>query len=389
MTPNLIPPPPINATPRVKSDFIHPKGNPASDIWIIIDRPMSTDKDKGYCFSGGLGYAWDNIMKDAGIRDYYVVAVRPDLGAPGAYLNIIGELNHYQPRIIIPLDHIGQKFCDELAPKQKGSEEEGEEFEESEIYNHAGSILISPYLSYNHYVIPTLGPQVIMTQYKLRDQVVLDLAKAASELEYVRTNGSLQPLPSRNLKYEFESFDELLHILDSFRDLPILSNDIETIYPKGGTKPSTLYQKHPGYPLTIGLAPNKEFGISFDLFRESKSETIELWRRLNKVFKSTPQLGQNFFNFDYNFYSALGFEITLETIQDTLIRHHVLWPELPHKLQHLTRQYTREPYYKDEAAGWSIKDLRSLKRYNCLDVTVTYEVWEQQEIEFSERPWLR
>jgi hypothetical protein len=127
----------------------------------------------------------------------------------------------------------------------------------------------------------------------------------------------------------------------------------------------------------------------FDLFRESTTETVELWKHLNDLIKSVPQLGQNFFNFDLNFYECLGFEIKVEDIQDTLIRHHILWPELPHKLQFQTRQYTREPYYKDEGHGWSIKDMRGLKRYNCLDVCVTMEIWEEQEKEFDERPYLR
>jgi hypothetical protein len=54
----------------------------------------------------------------------------------------------------------------------------------------------------------------------------------------------------------------------------------------------------------------------------------------------------------------------------------------------MTRQYTREPYYKDEGHGWSFKDMRKLKRYNALDVTVTYEVYLAQEQEFKERPHL-
>jgi len=102
-----------------------------------------------------------------------------------------------------------------------------------------------------------------------------------------------------------------------------------------------------------------------------------------------PQLGQNFFNFDLFRYEALGFDIPTKNCQDTLIRHHILWPELPHKLQFLTRQYTRQPYYKDEGKMWNMKDMRQLRRYNCLDVCVTMEVYLQQELEFNERPYLK
>jgi hypothetical protein len=55
----------------------------------------------------------------------------------------------------------------------------------------------------------------------------------------------------------------------------------------------------------------------------------------------------------------------------------------------MTRQYTREPYYKDDGHHWSVKHMDKLRRYNCLDVCVTYEIWEAQEEEFRQKPHLR
>jgi len=63
----------------------------------------------------------------------------------------------------------------------------------------------------------------------------------------------------------------------------------------------------------------------------------------------------------------------------------LLWAELKHTLQFQTRQYTREPYYKDEGHGWNIKDMRQLKIYNCKDTMVTYEIYECQLLELAER----
>ena len=131
-----------------------------------------------------------------------------------------------------------------------------------------------------------------------------------------------------------------------------------------------------------------DYGISFNLFRNSPRENNILWRALDDLLKRVPCLGQNFFNFDALFFESLGFNIPLEKVQDTLLRHHILWPELSHKLQFMTRQYTREPYYKDEGHGWSVKYMDRLRRYNCLDVCVTYEIYEAQEQEFKERPHL-
>jgi hypothetical protein len=54
-------------------------------------------------------------------------------------------------------------------------------------------------------------------------------------------------------------------------------------------------------------------------------------------------------------------------------------------LQFLTRQYTREIFYKDEGHSWNLKNMNKLRRYNCLDVCVTYEVYDEQEEEFKRR----
>jgi hypothetical protein len=62
---------------------------------------------------------------------------------------------------------------------------------------------------------------------------------------------------------------------------------------------------------------------------------------------------------------------------------------LSHKLQFMTRQYTREPYYKDDGHHWTLKYMDKFRRYNCLDACVTREIYDAQELEFNERPQLR
>lgn len=364
--------------------YIHNKGNPDSPVWVITNRPLSSDADRKYMFSGPMGYVWDKMMAEAGIDDYFVTCYQPDISNPSAYRNIDGDLRQYQPRLILPLDAAGARLCPELTPKRQGKNFNPDT--DSEISKYCGSLLTSPYLKYPHYVMPLLGPQIIVQMYKLRDQVLLDLAKARSEVEYFKANGYLEALPSRNLHYNFSSIDELIYVIDSFAQADRISVDIETIYPKVD---SQFYGKTPGLPIVIGLASSKDYGISFDAFRESKPETRRLWRSLDNLFRNSRFIGQNFFNFDLYYFETLGFQIDYEGIDDTLIRHHVLWPELPHSLQYMTRQYTREPYYKDEGQGWSPKNMDGLKRYNALDVTVTYEVWEAQEEEFNDRPYLR
>lgn len=364
--------------------YIHNKGNPSSDVWVITFRPLPGDIERKYIYSSGLGFMFDKIMKEAGFDDYYVTCLMPDTANPNACRNLDGELNQYQPKIVLPIDAYGARLCDELIPKRQGKSYDPDS--DSEISKYCGSLLHSAFLQYPHYVIPIIDPANIAQQYKLRDQVLLDLVKAKLELDYFRANSIMQPLPERQLVTEFSEFDELLYIIDAMQSAERVSNDIETIYPKAGEK---LYGKTPGLPVVVGLASSPSYAISFDFFRDSVSETKELWRHLDRLFRNTKTIGQNFLSFDMYYYEMLGFEFPYGQVSDTLIRHSVLWPELPHKLQYMCRQYTREPYYKDEGQGWSVKDKSRLKRYNALDAAVTYEVWNMQEEELLERPHLR
>lgn len=366
--------------------YIYPKGSPSSQVWVLIDQPLADDYLRGYLYSAPIGFVFDKMMQEAGFKDYYVCAYRPDTDHTQAYANLVGALNQYKPPIIIPLGDIGRILCPELirVAKRIGAVDQNN----SEIQKYAGSILVSPHLTYPHYVIPTFDPLDIIKQWKLRDIVIsCDLGKAQLELEHFKKYGQLKPLPERIAKIHFDCFDELLSIINAMLGSVLLSNDIETIYPKAPTKtqPSQFYRILPGYPITIGLSTSTDFGISFNLFRDSVVETRELWRVLAKLLWEVPSLGQNFFNFDACYYEALGFRLPLEKCRDTMIMHHLLWPELPHKLQFLARQYTREPYWKDEGAGWSIKNMDKMKRYNCKDVMCTLEIYNEMLEEFKQR----
>ena len=364
---------------------IHSKGSPLSQVWVIIEEPYPQDKHKSFLFSDSYGYVFDKMMRDAGLFDYFVTCRRPDLDDRNSFRVIENELNHFKPSFIICLEEAGKHLCPELrkkSKKQKGVINESE----SEIEKYCGSLLKSDLLNYDHFVIPTFAPDTICKQYSLRDIVVsLDLGKVKDELDFLKRNGYLQSLPIRDLKYDIKDYNELVSYLERFEKSKLLSNDIENIY----TRKNSIFWPHPGEIVTVGLADSVDFGISFELFGYDKAESRDLFRRLDNLFRTIPQLGQNFFTHDLSRYEALGFEIDRFKIQDTMIRQNILWPELPKSLQFMTRQYTRQPFYKDEGKQWNGKDKKALKRYNCLDVCVTLEVYLAQEKEFSDRSYLR
>ena len=360
--------------------YLPPRGSPTSLIWFILEKPYSSDTT--HILSGGMSYVFDRMLQEAKINlsDCYFCARAPNTDDSHAFCNLDDELNFHHPPLVCVLGDVAGWFLPPLREPKSISTSAGQ------LQKYAGSLLQCPSLQYPHYMMPIYAPDRCVADWTERNVTTyVDLQKLRDELTWWKKNGSLKPLPERVLKYQDMELDEILMYLDRFRNAAILSDDIEN-----PTWNSKQYAPHPGYPFLLGLADSSTFGISFRLFREKPSENRELWRRLDKLFYDAPVLlGQNIFNYDALFHNMLGFRLRLERMQDTLIRHHILWPELSHKLQFLTRQYTREPYYKDEGHSWSMKNLNKYRRYNCLDACVTREVYDEQEEEFNQRSQLR
>lgn len=355
--------------------FVNNQGSPNSRIWVVGDAPLPRDEIKGYVFSAGLGWIYQQMFKDAGVMDVFYTVRRPQTDAPKAYAIVENALNQYQPPLIVALDNVGQHLC----PSEMQIRGQAKSYK-TQLNKYVGSLLESPLLKHRHYIMPLHGPEKVNRDWKERNIITyFDMQKLREELNFFKQHNTIQPRPHRNLYFKDMELEEVFMHFDKFQGSEYLSTDIETSYPKAGS----LYLPHPGYPITIGIANSPSYGISFDLFRKSLTETRELWRRLDKLLHEHRIIGQNFLLFDWAYFTSLGFNILKENVSDTLIRHQYLWPELSHKLQFMTRQYTREPYYKDEGHHWSIKKMDNLRRYNCLDVCVTYEVWLEQQCELK------
>lgn len=357
-------------TITLKSPKLSPKGSPSERLWIIAEAPLSKDQDKGFLFSSPMGWSYDKMLGEAGIRNYYVTYFSgPD------DVEAINLINQYQPPIIVALDLAGKNLVSGIYRKE-------------DIHNWAGSLLTSDKLLYPHFVIPTFGPETCISDWTERQIVkYIDYGKVRDELLYWQTNGTLQPLPERKLDTDLP-LHTLLYKIRSWIDSPdikYISVDIETVYPKEKSQ----FFGHPGMPVTISIAISSYYAVSFSLFQETTPETVKLWKVISELMQVKKVIGQNFFQFDQWHFELLGLAGDRLNLIDTMFRHAILWPELPHTLAFMTRQYTRQPYYKSMAHGWSIKNLEKLKLYNALDTTVTYEIFERQEEEFDQRPHLR
>lgn len=366
--------------------YVGTRGNTSAPICIIGEAPGADEDRDGIPFCGSSGKELDKMLTEAGFRSpntecwfTNVYKTRPpnnvierikEYGITDAiYTNqFLEELRQYRPQIIVacgatPLSAL----CPATISKRDGI---------SKITQWRGSLLSSPHLDWNHYVVPVLHPAAILREWGERQIAILCLGRAWEEAEYLRKFGKLQPLTQRELVTlpSYQMVMEFLHEANESGEA--VSNDIETI---GGK-----------YPYTISVATSSSRAISFGLWSYDTTELVQIWRELDRLFTNHRTIGQNYIGFDCHQLYSIGFSPNVTNVDDTMVRHHTLWPEFEHKLQFQTFQYTREPYYKDEGKLWSPKEgLDRLQLYNCKDTVVTYEIFNAQELEFNDRPWLR
>lgn len=293
---------------------------------------------------------------------------------------LIKDLNVAKPTIIIPLattyttDALNVLFPSFVNKRTQ----------RVELAKWRGSILCCEQLSWDHYVVPAFAPAQIFSAWGERQNAILCIAKAAEEYTYYAKHGKLQPVPQRQL-YDSPSADDCIDYLNGLLSSPaetVVSIDIENIGVYRGKYKTPQRNR---VPYVIGFSYDHAIGMSIGLTEYDWSKQVKLWRLIDAVLCTKRQVGQNYYTHDLPWMQYIGFSPAIRDVHDTLVRHHALWPELSHKLDFQTFQYTREPYYKDEGKNWTVKEKAKMKRYNCKDVCVTLEIFNEQEKEFDAR----
>jgi len=198
-----------------------------------------------------------------------------------------------------------------------------------------GSIFANVLVPNGPPVFPTYHPAAVLRQWELRPIVVADLIKAKRFLDE-----GFHP-PRRELWlaptiFEVEDFIER-HIFGA--DVPLLSFDVETMQ---------------GTITCIGFAPRDDLAITipfFDDTAEGKNfwPTFDLEKQayllVKRVLESPiPKVGQNGL-YDIQYCRPWGINVQAY-LEDTMIRHHALYPELEKGLGFMASIYTDEAPWK-------------------------------------------
>lgn len=365
--------------------YVGIRGDPRSPVCIVGEAPGADEDRLGFPFVGYSGQLLDKMIFEGGLDDKDVWFTNPyktrppendvkrieELGVP---LNLFTdqffeELRQYRPTIIVAC---GKTPANLLCPETKPKSYRGKEEEKEGFGSWRGSLLISPFLDWPHYVISMYHPAFVLRNYAEREICIFILSRAHEEFQYFVTNKVLKSLPKRDLLLNpsfGEAYDYLRLCLNS---LDHISIDIE------------LLKRRVPYTIALALSPEKAVSLSF--WNYPKDQAIHLWRKMDEIFSTKRQIGQNYTSFDCHWLRAMGFNVNLFLVEDTLILHHILWPGFRHKLEFLGMQYTRQPFWKWEGKGWSQKDgLDQLMRYNALDAACTYEIYLRMMEELRER----
>lgn len=374
-------------------NYVGVRGDPRSAICLIGEAPGADEDQAGVPFVGASGRELDRMLDEAGVDRRQCWWTNPYKVRPpdnkidrliehGIPLELyrdqfFEELNAYRPTFIIPLGATPLGILlPELIDKRTGT---------APISKYRGSLLRSSALSWEHFVLPAYHPAFIFRSWEERQIDVLCFARLREEYEYWTSHShQLQPLPQRQLISQ-PGADDAIDYLRSVLSSPpetVVSIDIENI---GVYRGKYKTKQRNRIPYVIGFAIDPLVGVSIGLGEYERDKCTQVWTLVDQILGTKRQVGQNYYTHDLPWLQYIGFSPRVELCDDTLVRHHTLWPELSHKLDFQTFQYTREPYYKDEGKNWTVKERHKMKAYNCKDVCVTLEVFNAQEREFAER----
>ncbi len=242
----------------------------------------------------------------------------------------------------------------------------------TEILKWRGSPLPCAFERFNQTVIPTIHPAATLRGTFLWQYFIIsDLQKAK------RWSKGEGVFPNKNfiVGTSAEEAIEYLHMIEQLDeyawDIEIWNNQISC----------------------ISFAPNPEEAMSIALINMHKpgrnyftpQEEAEIWRGLARTLGTDSfKIGQNLM-FDASWMYHFHHIITRGEIGDTMLAHHIMYPDFPKGLDFLCSIYTDGEYYKEDRKLWKkLKvDQERFWRYNARDSTDTYQVWNALQDELD------
>lgn len=363
-------------TLRAKGITVVVSSGPSQAKLVVVGEALGADEVlKGRPFAGMAGVMFDWVLRTVDVeRDQVhvtnVVPVRPRDNKLENLKEIGLEVGDFIPDLLERLKKVGPNCILALGETALFALTG-----QTQISKWRGSILWNSEIGCK--VVPSFHPSFVqrLGETNVREELtergtggvkydygaarvslVLDTKRAAQEAKTSEVPQEDFELVSR------PTLEQVLSQLEWLAEQPRVAFDIET----RGTQ-----------VVCIGFSADPKKAICVPLEREFWFSELEVVKKeVGKLLWNHKGLVAQNATFDIT-YLMPEFPVRLLHL-DTMIAHHLLFPELPHSLEFLTSVYTKIPFYK-----WMSK--QDLFKYNCLDAVATLQVAEELEKELKER----
>lgn len=339
---------------------VFPSGSIPSPIYVVGKCPSREENSCGFPMVGNDGRMLFRALEKSGVkREHCRISNVSYVMPPGESLNSLSKLG-------LPRDYfVDNLYEDILQTNPKVVLAVGEEALNTLVGKHKitkwrGSVL--PFIKNpNIKVVPTIQPSFIR---KGNWQLLLALRSDCSKLFKV-WRGLYNPPErkfisvSRGAGYEtfVSELEKLRH------EKGFLSYDIEGWYP---TMSCISFSNHPSYAVSVPLN---------NVFKEEQQVRLLELVRLVLENPYTKKVAHNML-FDNLVLRRYGIGIK-NIFMDTMLAHHTVFQELPHKLDFIISMYTWENYYKDDRSMLDFVGVQmEADDYSCKDAATTIEIVE-------------
>lgn len=358
---------------------IYEEGDPNSPICFIGEAPSFEEIRQGRPFCGPAGQLFERCLHASKIsrRESYILNVFPEMivkprDQENKIISKSGELL-WTPKgftqagreLAAPtLERINRSNANVIVPM--GAPALSLVLDNRSITKWRGSILAGgPQISHRK-VVPTIHPSAaIRGVYEWRYLIINDMRRAYEEQQQPTIH-----LPQRNIIIS-PSFAQAQTFLKRALDADRGATDIEILR---GQVDCFCIALSPSECIVIPLIDH-----GFEPYWP-EAEELELWR-LYQQFISSPRIEKINQNITFDFAALLQLNniVPAGPVNDPMVAHSVMNPQISKSLGMICSLYTREPYYKDDGElkdSFTIKDFEQRWRYNGKDGCVALEGWD-------------
>lgn len=344
------------------------EGSPSARILFIAEAPGKQEMVMGRPLVGPSGEIFNESLLKAGIlRSECAIAnvVRTQIPDTSAYIQNNGKLTlkgaaaqadllerirEYKANVIVPLGALALA-C--MRPETLGR-----------IMKWRGSIL--PSMLGGRKMVATLHPAFCLPgrgPYVARFTIAKDMKRAAEQSLFPEIKIRRRELLTS------PSFDTAISFIKECHKHERVASDLETLN-KHVSCFSLCYD--PSLSISIpllGRTPGSDYW--------TEVQEAQIWQAYCNLMqdRKVVKVWHNGCAFDVPFLFMQNHILSLPS-DDTMVKHRIVFPDFPAKLEYPTSIFTDQPYYKDDKKMWMTptKDPDKFWRYNATDASVTMEI---------------